>query len=317
MPKLIAVHNQSFHADDSLACFLLLNTKEFAGADIARTRNPEILENADCVCDVGGIYDHEKRRYDHHQPEFKLTFPDSEIPCASCGAVYIHWGKEVIDNILKENGREYGNNMEYLYTELYKRFVKEVDANDNGVSQFERGVIPQFTICTGISARIAMMNPPDLSKDNLEMFRKAIDLIGKEFTQCLLNMVDYDLKAIDIVKAAYEARFETDPSGQIMVLHESCGYDKHLRKLEEEHKDQPIVLYVVSPRTDGSYNIRAVGTGVNFDLRKPLPFAGLRDEELEKASGIPGAIFVHKAAFLGGYKQLDQAIAFAKLALSK
>ena len=32
-----------------------------------RTRDPKLLEECDIVVDVGGVYDPEKQRYDHHQ----------------------------------------------------------------------------------------------------------------------------------------------------------------------------------------------------------------------------------------------------------
>ena len=66
MTKTICVHNATFHADDALSVFFLLNTKEFEGSTIYRTRDPELIANADAVADVGGVYDHEKRRYDHY-----------------------------------------------------------------------------------------------------------------------------------------------------------------------------------------------------------------------------------------------------------
>lgn len=40
----------------------------------------------------------------------------------------------------------------------------------------------------------------------------------------------------------------------------------------------------------------------SFESRKALPEAwrGLRDEELSKASGIEGGIFIHASGFIGG-----------------
>ena len=144
-------------------------------------------------------------------------------------------------------------------------------------------------------------------------------MIGKEFTDRLLFMLDSQVPAMDVVKRAYYDRFNVDESGKIMILSESCGFEKHLKRFEEEeeNEDKPRVLYVISQRNDGSYNIKAVGTGKGFELRKALPFPGLRDEELSTKSGIPGAIFVHKSGFLGAYKELDQAVQFAKLALAQ
>ena len=65
-PK-IGTHNGTFHCDEALACFMLKQLPEYKHADIIRTRNPEELSDCDIVVDVGGVYDAEKHRYDHHQ----------------------------------------------------------------------------------------------------------------------------------------------------------------------------------------------------------------------------------------------------------
>lgn len=36
-------------------------------AEVVRTRDPELLAECDVVVDVGGEYDPERHRYDHHQ----------------------------------------------------------------------------------------------------------------------------------------------------------------------------------------------------------------------------------------------------------
>ena len=65
-PK-IGTHNGTFHCDEALACFMLKQLPEYKHADIVRTRNPEELSKCDVVVDVGGVYDADKHRYDHHQ----------------------------------------------------------------------------------------------------------------------------------------------------------------------------------------------------------------------------------------------------------
>ncbi|KAK2102094.1 UPF0160 protein myg1, mitochondrial [Saguinus oedipus] len=42
-------------------------------AEIVRTRDPEKLASCDIVVDVGGEYDPERHRYDHHQSSFPLS----------------------------------------------------------------------------------------------------------------------------------------------------------------------------------------------------------------------------------------------------
>lgn len=65
--KSIGTHNGVFHADEVLACAMLSKfTQEFKDAKIVRTRDQSILDKMDLVVDVGGVYEPEKKRYDHH-----------------------------------------------------------------------------------------------------------------------------------------------------------------------------------------------------------------------------------------------------------
>lgn len=65
--KSIGTHNGAFHADEAFACALLKGLPAFASHAIVRTRDASILDECDIVVDVGGVYEHAKRRYDHHQ----------------------------------------------------------------------------------------------------------------------------------------------------------------------------------------------------------------------------------------------------------
>ena len=53
--------------------------------------------------------------------------------------------------------------------------------------------------------------------------------------------------------------------------------------------------------------------GSSFANRKNLLWAGLRDEELSKASGIPGGVFVHVTGFIGGNLSKEGALREAPL----
>ena len=69
----IGTHDGSFQCDEVLACVFLKMLPEYRDAEIVRTRDLEILSQCDIVVDVGGVFDHEAKRYDHHQATFRLT----------------------------------------------------------------------------------------------------------------------------------------------------------------------------------------------------------------------------------------------------
>ena len=63
--KTIVTHNGNFHADDvfSIAAFKLI----LPSFRLIRTRDSELIAKADIVLDVGGEYDPDSDRFDHHQ----------------------------------------------------------------------------------------------------------------------------------------------------------------------------------------------------------------------------------------------------------
>ena len=65
--KVIGTHDGKFHCDEVLACALLKLLPEYSTAVIKRTRDQTILDTCDVVVDVGGKFDPETHRYDHHQ----------------------------------------------------------------------------------------------------------------------------------------------------------------------------------------------------------------------------------------------------------
>lgn len=76
--KIIATHSGVFHCDEVVATTLLLYTKEFENSLIVRTRNDDIMNACDIVCDVGSIFDPAKKRFDHHQRSFNMAWGEDE-----------------------------------------------------------------------------------------------------------------------------------------------------------------------------------------------------------------------------------------------
>lgn len=71
MKTVIGTHDGIFHADEVFACAALelwlqrydLNHEVF----VIRTRKQELLGSCHAVVDVGGLYDPQALRFDHHQ----------------------------------------------------------------------------------------------------------------------------------------------------------------------------------------------------------------------------------------------------------
>jgi uncharacterized UPF0160 family protein len=91
--KKVATHDGSFHSDDVFAIAalqLLLGENE---VEVVRVPKDSPSIEADYVVDVGGVYDHERRRYDHHQPGAPVR--ENGIPYAAFGLVWRHYGADI------------------------------------------------------------------------------------------------------------------------------------------------------------------------------------------------------------------------------
>lgn len=53
---------------------MLKQLPEYENAKIIRTRDQKKLDECDMVVDVGSVFDHGRKRYDHHQRSFTETF---------------------------------------------------------------------------------------------------------------------------------------------------------------------------------------------------------------------------------------------------
>ncbi|CAL8464428.1 g3963 [Coccomyxa elongata] len=319
----IGTHNGSFHCDEALGCFLLKQTDAFKNADIIRTRDEDILKDLDVVIDVGGKYDSDACRFDHHQRGFTEVFGHGfRTKLSSAGLVYKHFGLDIIAKLMTLTKDD--EQVKKVYLAVYKHFMEAIDAIDNGVNQWDVDTPPKYISNTSLSARVGGLNPrwnEDQSAERTDaQFLKAVQLTGSEF----LESVDYISKAWlpakTYVQEAIEKRHEVDPSGEIIQLSRVCPWKEHLYDLEEElDLEKPIKFCVYEDERAHSWRVQAVSVSAgSFENRKSLPAAwmGLRDAQLSEIAGIPNCVFVHASGFIGGTKTLEGAIKMAQAGLS-
>lgn len=115
---------------------MLQQLDEYKNATVVRTRDLTQLETCDIVVDVGGVFDKEKKRFDHHQREFNDTLstlkpelPDFNIKLSSAGLIYCYYGEEVIKQILKkEKGIELNDkSLKIIFKKVYEGLIREID----------------------------------------------------------------------------------------------------------------------------------------------------------------------------------------------
>jgi uncharacterized UPF0160 family protein len=292
--KILITHDGSFHADDifAAATISLMLEKDNIPFEIIRTRDEAIIEKGDYVFDVGGFYDEEKNRFDHHQ-KGGAGIRANGIEYASFGLVWKKFGKEVCIS-------------EKVLNTVEEHIVLAIDAGDNGFDLVENkhSVSPYFIQHFFYSMR-PTWRETTLSSD--EMFFKCLEIakvvLNREITQVNDALMAED-KVVSIYKNTEDKR--------IIILDNNYPYEDTLSNFPEP-------LYVIYPRTsDNFWGVKAMKKDTRtFDNRKDFPesWGGLRDEQLQKITGVEDAVFSHKNLFLVVAKTKEGAIKLAQLSL--
>ena len=118
-------------------------------------------------------------------------------------------------------------------------------------------------------------------------------------------------KAEQIVEEAIEKAEE-----HIMVLNQFVPWQEYIFSSTSPKADE--IQFVVFPSNRGGYNWQCVPDGLgSFGQRKSVPeeWKGLRDDDIQKVTGIDTATFCHPAGFIGGAETFADAYALAKKAV--
>lgn len=292
--KKLVTHNGSFHADEIFASAVLSLLLEKKGEkfEIIRTRDPKIIEEGDYVYDVGGIYDEEKNRFDHHQKDFNEK-RENDILYSSFGLIWKKYGEELVGD---EKATKFIDN----------RLVAPIDGADNGIDLVESKYdISPYFIQYFFNSMIPTWCEKDLDPDS--MFLESVEIAKKILNREIIQARDFILAEKKI-----EEIYNNTEDKRIIIIEDNYFYENILNKYEEP-------LFVIYPKTAGdSWSARAIRkTATSFKNRKdfPVSWSGLRDEELQKVSGVKDAVFCHKALFLAVAKSKEGAIKLANLAL--
>ncbi|CAH2351032.1 MYG1 protein [[Candida] railenensis] len=319
----VCTHSGSFHADESLAVYMLRLLPKYADSELIRSRKPEDWEASDIVIDVGGKYDGVKF-FDHHQREFSETFSEKfKTKLSSAGLIYKHFGKEIISHHLDLSIQD--ANVELLYLKIYKEFIEALDANDNGIDNYskEAEASKKFNDKNiTLPSIVSKLNPSWLvdptDADYDAAFTTSSQLMGTVFVNLLDGYGKSWLPAKNFVSQGFESRFDVDKSGKILVLEKFCPWKEHLYSIEKENGKEGEIEFVLFQDSSSKWRISTVPvTSTSFDFRKGLlePWRGVRDQALSDLTGVPGCIFVHAAGFIGGAETKEAVIELARKSL--
>lgn len=297
----LVTHNGGFHADDLFAVatvkkFLLKEGHKEKDIEIIRTREPKYIQEADFVVDVGGIYDPSLGRYDHHQ-EGGAGERENGIPYAAFGLVWKQYG-------------EYLTGEKEVAKMIDEKLVQTIDALDNGVDIFgeEKENIPsRYILQSAISSFLPTWNEKGVTYD--ESFFRALKFVETILEREIIQEKD-KFEAIQLITESYKENLLEDK--RLLLLDKDYPYFTFVEQ-------NPEILFVIKPDKDnGNWKVSATRSSrFSFGLRKALPqeWAGKREEELAKASGVPDAMFAHNKRFMAVARSKEGAIELARRAL--
>ncbi|MDQ6991153.1 MAG: MYG1 family protein [Mariprofundaceae bacterium] len=285
--QTIATHNGNFHADDvfSIAALRLINPS----FKVIRTRDLELIAKADIALDVGGEYDPDKNRFDHHQ-RGGAGERENGIPYSSFGLIWQKYGLEICQ----------GN--QDLTHAVDKGLVSNIDAVDCGhVEGVSTGI--------SLSQTIGMFNPTWQEESNFDAcFDEAVEFASRILTRFIAAASGGISAKVIVAKAIDDAE---DP--RVIVLEKYTPWKRTVHALSEA------ALYVIYPSQTGQWRIQTVPVEMgSFENRKALPkaWAGLSGQELQDITGIDDAMFCHSGLFIAGAESFESTMKMALMALN-
>jgi len=286
--KTIVTHNGNFHADDvfSIAAFKSI----LPSFKLVRTRNLELIAKADIVIDVGGEYDPDTDRFDHHQ-RGGAGERENGIPYSSFGLIWKKYGLEICQ----------GN--QSVANAVDAGLVSTIDAIDCGhVEGVSKGI--------SLSQTISMFNPTWQEDSHFDScFDEAVDFASRVLTRFIAS-ANGGINAKEIVAKA----IDNAEDSRVIVLEKYTPWKKTVHALSED------ALYMIYPSQTGQWRIQTVPVEPDsFEDRKSLPkqWAGLSDTELKEVTGIDDAMFCHNGLFIAGAESFESTMKMASIALNE
>ncbi|MFH1473209.1 MAG: MYG1 family protein [bacterium] len=293
----IVTHDAKFHTDDVFAVATLFLAFGKENCNVVRTRDEEIIHQSDIVVDVGGEYNVVTKKFDHHQSG-GAGARENGISYASFGLVWKEYGEKISDS--KE-----------VSEEIERVLIQPIDALDNGES-ISSPLIPhlhQFDINNVINLYRSTWKE---KRDWDESFVEAVDWATWVLTRLIKTTKDI-LEAKEIVIRAYE----TAKDKNIIVIDKK--YDVGREVVMDVLFSYVEPIYAVLYRSDAkNWQVVAIRKEEgSFSSRKSFPesWKALRDEELQKITGVKDSLFCHRSGFMCIVGSQEGAEKLAKSAL--
>ena len=290
----VATHDGSFHADEVFAIAALgLLPEEL---EVVRTRDRDLLAEADLRIDVGFRYEPDAGDFDHHQRDFDLARSNG-VGYASFGLIWLEFGPQICGG-----DKEVADAVEVS-------LVQAVDANDTGqqiTQSLIEGVRP-LTVNAVIGGFNARWDEDLSAEEERARFDAAVEL-ARGIVEREIGFAAAGHRAAQIVRDAIAAA--ADP--RIVILPDNVPWKQVVVT------EAPDAVFVIYPKRQG-YGVETVPAELGtFENRRDLPaeWAGLENADLAKVTGVEDALFCHSKRFLAVARSLEGAEQLAAAGLA-
>ncbi len=269
-------HAGNFHADDVFSTVFLEKLYD----NITLIRLKEYQDDKTKLA-----YDIGLGKFDHHEAGYNEKRPNGIHYC-SFGLLWQESGLKYLNKIQVPNPEETFKVIDYL-------LINQIDAIDNGEFNLESA----FNIYT-ISDIIELFRPED-NEDEDSCFKNAVKYASTLFDLIIKNSIK-KVEAIEIIKKKIP-----EIKDNILILDTYIPYEFAIFYLNLN------VDFVIYPSHRDCYAAHTIPTHYK-GFQSKIPFnknwAGLRNQELQKISGIKTAHFCHNNLFLFTSDTLEDAL---------
>lgn len=303
MAVTVLTHNGKFHADEVVAISILSAFFKYDNIDISITRSRDEqsmkLGMFNYLIDVGGEYDPEKGKFDHHH---KKMFRENGNIYASAGLIWKEFGKSFVLLIINKISHFASVDTDKFYSKVDTKLIDtvyrnvdelmtEVDAIDNGVEVKNK---------YGISRVVDVFN-------NIDVYSAAQDDV---FVQ-VVNFMEQYLKNFvtkEIIRYIDEQEAKRELQKEIAVFN---TFNSAWFGMVDNNTTAKLVIFPEN-KEKTKWRIQAVPEkAFSFVLKFPAPeeWRGKRDFIVDDVH----VTFVHVNGFICGIKgSLKDAMKIAK-----
>lgn len=279
-------HAGLFHADEVTGyaiCSMAGVVNQFI-----RLKDINNLHEDGLIADIGREYDHDSKRYDHHQG---FITREDDYPYASAGLLWKHYGYKVVRNEIPdlEDRAEDSILVDKIVNMVDENLIKGIDAHDsdNNYQQEFKCSAGDVTAHT-LSNIISYYNYSDVSNENKQrkQFRQVVDIVKNVITYHVHDAYQY---FHDVARFSEVVSFD----GGVAVSKESIKWRRIV------HDKYPKVKFFIQPSNHPGSKYAMMCVTEHPSSRKNII-------DIERPEWFDG--FIHQGKWIAGSDDVDELV---------